>query len=71
MKKHDVNYHDHDDSISFYFDHCNHLEAFNHSYSNKSTQIRTKKEVLFSKKNFFDQSEIIENKEINFFFEKD
>jgi hypothetical protein len=39
MKKHDVSYHDHDDSISFYFDHCSHFEAFNHSYSNKSNRI--------------------------------
>jgi hypothetical protein len=70
MKKHDVNYHDHDDSISFCFDHCNHLEASDHSYSNKSIQTRTTKEVSFSKRNFFDQSEIIENKEIKFSFEK-
>jgi hypothetical protein len=33
MKKHDVNYHNHDDSISFYFDHCNHLEASEYSFS--------------------------------------
>jgi general stress protein CsbA len=49
MKKHDVNYHDHDDSISFYLDHCNHLEAFNHSYSNRSIQTRTMKK-FFSRK---------------------
>jgi hypothetical protein len=70
MKKHDVNYHEHDNSISFYFDHCNHLEAFKHSYSNQ----KTKKEVSFSKRNFFDQSEmrikLIESKEIKMFFEK-
>jgi hypothetical protein len=74
MKKHDVNYHDHDDSISFYLDHCNHLEAFNHSYSNKSIQTRTMTEVSFSKRNFSDQSEMrikrVENKEIKIFFEK-
>ncbi len=70
MKKHDVSYHDHDDSISFYFDHCNHLEAFDHSYSNKSIQTRTMIEVSFSKRNFSDQSDIIKNKEIKFFFEK-
>jgi hypothetical protein len=70
MKKHDVNYHDHDDSISFYFDHCNHLEAFNHSYSNRSNRIQTKKKDSFSKEIFSNQSEIIENKEIKFFFEK-
>jgi hypothetical protein len=70
MKKHDVNYHDHDDSISFYFDHCSHLEAFNHSYSNKSNRIQTKKKDFFSKEIFSDQSEILENKEIKIFFEK-
>jgi hypothetical protein len=66
MKKHDVNYHEHDDSISFHFDHCNHLEASKRSFSNQST----KKKDLFSKKIFFDQSELVENKEIKIFFEK-
>jgi LmbE family N-acetylglucosaminyl deacetylase len=66
MKKHDVNYHDHDDSISFHLDHCNHLEASKRSFSNQST----KKKIFFSKRIFSDQSEIIENKEIKFFFEK-
>jgi hypothetical protein len=66
MKKHDVNYHDHDDSISFYLHHCNHFEAFEYSFSSQSR----KKEVFFSQRNFFDQSEIIENKEIKIFFEK-
>ncbi len=70
MKKHDVSYHDHDDSISFYFDYCDHLEAFNHSYSNKSNRIQTKKKNSFSKEIFSDQSEIIENKKIKFFLEK-
>ncbi len=70
MKKHDVNYHDHDDSISFYSDHCNHLEAFNYSYSNKSNRIQTKKKDSFSKEILSDQSKIIENKEIKFFLEK-
>jgi hypothetical protein len=36
MKKHDVNYHDHDDSILFHFDHCIHLEVFEYSFSNLS-----------------------------------
>jgi hypothetical protein len=66
MKKHDVSYHDHDDSISFYLDHCSHLEASERSFSNQLT----KKEVSFLKENFSDQSEIIENKEIKIFFEK-
>jgi hypothetical protein len=66
MKKHDVSYHDHNDLTSFHFDHCNHLEAFEYLFSNQST----KKKVSFSKRNFFDQSEIIENKKIKIFFEK-
>jgi hypothetical protein len=66
MKKHDVSYHDHNDSISFYLDHYNHLEASKRSFSNQLT----KKKVSFSKENFFDQSKIIENKEIKIFFEK-
>ncbi len=70
IKKHDVNYHEHNDSISFYFDHCSHLEAFNHSYSNKSNRIQTKKKDFFSTKIFLDQSKIIENKEIKIFLEK-
>ncbi len=61
MKKHDVNYHDHDDSISFHFDYCSHFETFDHSYS-------IKKKIIFSKRIFFDQSEMkIENKEIKIF----
>ncbi len=66
MKKHEINYHEHDDSISFYLDHCNHLNASDLFYSNQST----KKKVFFSKRNLFDQSEIIENKEIKIFLEK-
>jgi hypothetical protein len=66
MKKHDVSYHDHDNSISFHFDHCNHLEVSKRSFSNQST----KKKDFFSKRIFFDQSKIIENKEIKFFLEK-
>jgi hypothetical protein len=68
MKKHDVSYHDHDDSISFYLEHCNHFEAFDHSYFTRLNQ--TKKKDSFSKRIFSDQSEIIEDKEIKFFFEK-
>jgi hypothetical protein len=66
MKKHEMSYHEHDDSISFYLDHCSHLNASDRSYSNQST----KKKVFFSKRNLSDQSEIIENKEIKIFFEK-
>jgi alpha-galactosidase len=66
MKKHDVNYHEHDDLISFYHDHCNHFEASKRSFSNQST----KKKNFFSKKIFSDQSKLIENKEIKIFLEK-
>ncbi len=71
MKKHDVSYHDYDDSISFYLDHCSHLDAFNRLYSNKSNLNQTKKKDFFSKRIFFDQSKIrIENKEIKIFSRK-
>ncbi len=63
MKKHDVNYHDYDDSISFHFNHCSHFETFDHSYF-------IKKKHFFSKEKIFDQSKIIENKETKFFLEK-
>jgi hypothetical protein len=66
MKKHDVNYHDHDDSISFHFDHCSHFETSERSFSNQST----KKKDFFSKRIFFDQSELIKDKEIKIFLEK-
>jgi hypothetical protein len=68
MKKHDVSYHDHDDSISFYFEHCSHFEAFDHLYLTRLNQ--TEKKDSFSKRIFSDQSEIIENKEIKIFLEK-
>jgi hypothetical protein len=49
MKKHDVNYHDHDDSISFYLDHCNHLNVFNVFIR---INLRQKKIISFEKKSF-------------------
>jgi hypothetical protein len=55
MKKHDVSYHDHDDSIFFYFDHCSHLNVFERFYSNQS---QTKKNYFFRKEIFSDQSEM-------------
>jgi hypothetical protein len=68
MKKHDVNYHDHDDSISFYFDHCSHLNVSERLYSNQS---QTKKKYFFRKEIFSDQPEMrIENKEIKVFSKK-
>jgi hypothetical protein len=33
MKKHEVNYHKHNDFILFHSDHCNHLNVFKHLYS--------------------------------------
>jgi hypothetical protein len=63
MKKHDVSYHGHDDSISFHPGHCSHLGASGYSFSDQST----KKKVSFPERNFSDQSEIIEDKEIKFF----
>jgi hypothetical protein len=66
MKKHDVSYHGHDDSISFHLGHCSHLGASGYSFPDQST----KKKVSFSERNFSDQSEIIEDKEIKFFFGK-
>jgi hypothetical protein len=65
MKKHDVSYHGHDDSISFYLSHCNHLEAPEHSYSEQ-----TKRKDSFPERIFSDQSEVIENKEIKSFLGK-
>jgi hypothetical protein len=65
MKKHKVSYHDHDDLISFYSDHFNHLDVFEHLYSNQ-----TKKKDSFSEEIFSDKSKIIENKEIKIFLEK-
>ncbi len=68
MKKHEMNYHERNDFISFHFDHCSHLNVFEHLYSSQS---QTKKKDFFSKRIFFDQSEIkIENKEIKIFLEK-
>jgi hypothetical protein len=68
MKKHDVNYHDHDNSISFHFNHCIHFESFEYSFLSQS---QTKKKDFFREEIFFNQSEMkIENKEIKIFFEK-
>ncbi len=66
MKKHEVSYHEHDDSITFHSEHCNHLESIKNFFSK-----RTKKKLFFSKKKFSDQSEIVnENKELLVFLEK-
>ncbi len=67
MKKHEISYHEHDDFISFHADHCSHLNVFERLFSNQS---QTKKKVSFLKRNFSDQSEMIENKEIKIFLEK-
>jgi hypothetical protein len=69
MKKHEINYHKYNNSISFYFEHCNYLKSTRNSFSQK-----TKKKLLFSKEKLFDQSEVeiqdVENKELLIFFEK-
>jgi hypothetical protein len=68
MKKHEMNYHEHDDFISFYSSHCSHLDVSERLYSNQS---QTKKKDFFRKEIFFDQSKMkIKNKEIKIFFEK-
>ncbi len=73
MKKHEISYHEYDDSISFRFEFCSYLKASNHSFSNRSLQ-RTKKELFFSKKKLSDQAEIemqdVQNKELLIFLEK-
>jgi hypothetical protein len=70
MKKHEVSYHEHDDSISFCFDHCSHLEAFNHSYSNKSNRIQTKKKISSRKKTFLINQRSSRTKKQRFFSKK-
>ncbi len=69
MKKHDVNYHDHDNLILFYLKHCNHLKLIKHSFSQ-----RIKKKIFFSKEKLFDQSEVeiqnVKNKKLLIFLEK-
>ncbi len=73
MKKHEVSYHDHDDSISFHSEFCSHLKASFYSFSDQSLQ-RTKKKLFFSKEKFSDQSDAeiqdVENKELLVFLEK-
>ncbi len=66
MKKHEISYHEYDDSISFYFEHCNHLKSTKNSFSQ-----RTKKILFFQEEKLIDQSEVVdENKELLVFLEK-
>jgi hypothetical protein len=66
MKKHEISYHKHDDSISFHSEHCSHLRSTKNPFSQ-----RTKKKLFFREEKLFDQSEIVnENKELLVFFEK-
>jgi hypothetical protein len=51
MKKQEVNYHEHDDSITFHSEHCSHLESIKNLFSKK-----TKKKLFFSKEKLIDQS---------------
>ncbi len=73
MKKHEVSYHEYDDSIFFRFGLCSHLRVSDRSFSNHSSQ-RTKKELFFSKEKLINQSDNeiqdVENKELLIFFEK-
>ncbi len=66
MKKHEVSYHEYDDLIIFYSEHCSHLRSSEHSFSEKK-----KKKFFFSKEKFSDQSKVVnENKELLVFFQK-
>jgi hypothetical protein len=69
MKKHEISYHEYDDSISFHSEHCSHLKSTKNLFSR-----RTKKKLSFSKEKLFDQSEIeiqdVKNKELLIFLEK-
>jgi hypothetical protein len=76
MKKHEVSYHEYDDSITFHLEFCSHLRASDRSFSSHSDDSlqRTKKKLSFSKEKLFDQSKIeiqdVENKELLIFLEK-
>ncbi len=69
MKKHEVSYHEYDDSISFRSRFCSHLRSSEHSFSE-----RTKKKLFFREEKFSDQSDVeiqdVKNKELLIFFEK-
>ncbi len=69
MKKHEVSYHEYDDSISFRSRFCSHLRSSEHSFSEK-----TKKKLFFREKKFSDQSDVeiqdVKNKELLVFLEK-
>ncbi len=66
MRKHEISYHEYDDSISFHLEHCNHLR----STRNLSSQ-KTKKKLFLRKKKLIDQSEVVnENKILLVFLEK-
>jgi hypothetical protein len=66
MKKHEISYHEYDDSISFHLEHCNHLRSIENPFLQK-----TKKKLFFRKEKLFDQSEVVdENKKLLVFLEK-
>ncbi len=69
IKKHEISYHEHDDTITFHFEHCNHLKSIENFFSEE-----TKKKLFVSKEKLFDQSEVdiqdIKNKELLIFLEK-
>ncbi len=69
MKKHEVSYHEHDDSITFHSEHCSHLRSTRNPFSQ-----RTKKKLSFREGKLIDQSDDeiqdVENKELLIFIEK-
>ncbi len=66
MKKHEMNYYEYNDLISFHSQFCNHLRSSNHLFSE-----RTKKNLSFSKEKFSDQLKVVvKNKKLLIFFEK-
>ncbi len=66
MKKHEISYHEYDDSISFHLEHCNHLKSTRNLFSQK-----TKKKLFFREEKLIDQSKIVdENKKLLVFLEK-
>jgi hypothetical protein len=69
MKKHEVSYHEYDDSISFRLRFCSHLKSSEYSFSK-----RTKKKLFFREEKFSDQFDVeiqdVKNKELLIFLEK-
>ncbi len=74
MKKHEVNYHEHDDSIFFYSDHCTHLKISERFYSNQTKKkdfFSKEKRFLFERNLFWSIEEQNREQKNKDFFEKD